>query len=113
MSIPVCSLTSCCELVVAKEGLAGFHPAHAAYVYAQNQVSVMSEQLTALDEMAPFADIVSKEYVLTQDEIVQAIRAHVNDDLVLDARTCERSAGVDQQSDAREFATRLGHCWAD
>jgi len=46
--------------VVAKEGLAGFHPAHAAYVYAQNQVSVMSEQLTALDEMAPFADIVSK-----------------------------------------------------
>ncbi len=46
--------------VVTKEGLAGFHPAHAAYVYAQNQVSVMSEQLTALDEMAPLADIVSK-----------------------------------------------------
>ena len=46
--------------VVTKEGLAGFHPAHAAYIYAQNQVSVMSEQLTALDEMAPFVDIVSK-----------------------------------------------------
>jgi len=46
--------------VVSKEGLAGFHPAHAAYVYAQNQVSVMSEQLTALEEMAPFADIVSE-----------------------------------------------------
>lgn len=46
--------------VVSKEGLAAFHPAHAAYVYAQNQVSVMSEQLTALEEMAPFADIVSK-----------------------------------------------------
>ncbi len=45
---------------VTKEVLAGFHPAHAAYVYAQNQVSVMSEQLTALDEMAPFADIVSQ-----------------------------------------------------
>jgi len=43
-----------------REGLVGFHPAHAAYVYAQNQVSVMSEQLTALDEMAPFADVVSK-----------------------------------------------------
>ena len=35
-------------------------PAHAAYVYAQNQVSVMSEQLTALKEMAPFADIISQ-----------------------------------------------------
>jgi hypothetical protein len=46
--------------VVTKESLAGFHPAHAAYVYVQNQVSVMSEQLTALEEMAPFADIVSK-----------------------------------------------------
>jgi len=46
--------------VVTKEGLAGFHPAHAAYVFAQNQVSVMSEQLTALPELAPFADIVSK-----------------------------------------------------
>ncbi len=46
--------------VVSKEGLAAFHPAHAAYVYAQNQVSVMSEQLTALDEMAPFAAIVAK-----------------------------------------------------
>ena len=46
--------------VVAKEGLAGFHPAHAAYVYAQNQVSVMSEQITALKEMAPFVDIISK-----------------------------------------------------
>lgn len=43
-----------------QEGLADFHPAHAAYVYAQNQVSVMSEQLTALAEMAPFADIVSR-----------------------------------------------------
>jgi len=31
-------------------GLAGFHPAYAAYVYNQNQVSVMSEQLTAFNE---------------------------------------------------------------
>ena len=46
--------------VATKEDLAGFHPAHAAYVYTQNQVSVMSEQLTALDEMAPFADMISK-----------------------------------------------------
>lgn len=46
--------------VATKEELAGCHPAHAAYVYTQNQVSVMSEQLTALDEMAAFANIVSK-----------------------------------------------------
>jgi hypothetical protein len=46
--------------VVTEEQLAGFHPAHAAYVYAQNQVSVMSEQLTALKEMAPFAHIFSE-----------------------------------------------------
>src|ERR1035441_9033085 len=46
--------------MVTEGELAGFHPAHAAYVYAQNQVSVMSEQLTALREMAPFVDIVSK-----------------------------------------------------
>ena len=48
------------ETVVSRKELAGFDPAHAAYVYAQNQVSVMSEQLTALKEMAPFADIISR-----------------------------------------------------
>jgi len=47
------------KTIVSKEALAGFLPAHAAYVYAQNQVSVMSEQLTALAEMAPFVDIIS------------------------------------------------------
>jgi hypothetical protein len=46
--------------VVTEGELAGFHPAHAAYVYAHNQVSVMSEQLTALKEMTPFVDIVSQ-----------------------------------------------------
>src|SRR6266850_2335517 len=48
------------ETVVSQKELAGFDPAHAAYVYAQNQVSVMSEQLTALKEMAPFVDIISR-----------------------------------------------------
>ncbi|MGD1095438.1 MAG: hypothetical protein ABSB35_26020 [Bryobacteraceae bacterium] len=48
------------KTVVTQEELAGFDLAHAAYVYAQNQVSVMSEQLTALKEMAPFVDIISK-----------------------------------------------------
>ena len=42
------------KTVVSPKELAGFDPAHAAYVYTQNQVSVMSEQLTALKEMAPF-----------------------------------------------------------
>jgi hypothetical protein len=46
--------------VVTRERLAEYHPAHAAYVYAQNQMSVMSEQLTALREMSPFADLVEK-----------------------------------------------------
>jgi hypothetical protein len=46
--------------VVSRERLAEFHPAHAAYIYAQNQVSVMSEQITALKEMAPFARKVSE-----------------------------------------------------
>lgn len=47
------------KTVVTKERLAGFHPAHAAYVYTQNQVSVMSEQLLVLDEMAPFAAMIA------------------------------------------------------
>ncbi len=48
------------KTVVSQKDLAGFHPAHAAYVYTQNQASVMSEQLTALKEMAPFVDIISR-----------------------------------------------------
>ncbi len=48
------------KTVVSQKELAGFDPAHAAYVYTQNQVSVMSEQLTALKEMAPFVEIISK-----------------------------------------------------
>jgi len=48
------------KTVVSQKELAGFDPAHAAYVYTQNQVSVMSEQLTALKEMAPFVDILSR-----------------------------------------------------
>src|SRR5437016_5538137 len=48
--------------VVTQKELSGFDLdlVHAAYVYAQNQVSVMSEQLTALKEMAPFADAISR-----------------------------------------------------
>jgi hypothetical protein len=38
--------------------LADLHPAHAAYVFAQNQVSVLSEQMMALPEMAPFAELI-------------------------------------------------------
>ena len=46
--------------VVSPQHLAGLHPSHAAYAYAQNQVSVLSEMLTSLDAMTPLADIVSK-----------------------------------------------------
>jgi hypothetical protein len=48
------------KTVVSKEDRALLHPAHAAYVFAQNQVSVISEQITALDEMAPFAELVTR-----------------------------------------------------
>ncbi len=47
------------KTVVSGDELAGLHPAHAAYACAQNQLSVMSEQLTALDEMARFVNIIS------------------------------------------------------
>ena len=45
--------------VVTEGELADFHPAHAAYVYTQNQVSALSVQLTALPEMGPWRDIIS------------------------------------------------------
>jgi len=48
------------ETVASREALADLQPAHAIYVYAQNQVSVMCEQLTALKEMDRFARLLSK-----------------------------------------------------
>lgn len=46
--------------VVDAKGLAGMHPTHSAYTYAQNQVSVMSEMLTSLEALAPIANIISE-----------------------------------------------------
>lgn len=46
------------KTVASREELAGLHPAHAIYVYAQNQTSVMAEQLTALPEMERFAELI-------------------------------------------------------
>ena len=54
------------KTVATAERFADFHPAHAIYVLAQNQMSVMAEQLTALQEMDRFAEIIGKaeeEYV--------------------------------------------------
>jgi len=48
------------ETVAGRDELADLHPAHAAYVHVQNQVSVMSEQLSALDEMARFVKLISR-----------------------------------------------------
>ena len=48
------------KTVATREDLADHHPAHAIYVYAQNQVSVMSEQLTTLQEMDRFSRLISK-----------------------------------------------------
>jgi hypothetical protein len=56
------------QQITAQKELASLDPAFAAYVYPQIQVSLMSEQLTALKEMAPFADIVSKAEELYMPE---------------------------------------------
>ncbi len=48
------------KTVATREDLAKHHPAHALYVYAQNQTSVMSEQLTMLKELERFANIITK-----------------------------------------------------
>jgi len=48
------------KTVMTEDKLAALHPAHAAYVYAQNQMSVVVEQLTALKEMEPFVKIFSR-----------------------------------------------------
>lgn len=48
------------KTIASRQDLAQLDPAHAAYVFAQNQVSVLSQQLTALKWMAPFAEIVSE-----------------------------------------------------
>lgn len=47
------------KTITSREDLAKLHPAHATYVYVQNQVSVMSQQLTALKEMRPFGEMIS------------------------------------------------------
>ena len=48
------------KTVATDEKLAELHPAHAIYVYAQNQTSVFAEQLTALNEMNRFVKLISK-----------------------------------------------------
>ena len=48
------------QTVATREELADLHPAHAIYVHAQNQTSVMSEQLTTLKEMDRFVKLISK-----------------------------------------------------
>jgi len=42
------------------EDLADFHPAHALYVYAQNQTSLLAEQLTGLPELGPLTRLIGK-----------------------------------------------------
>jgi hypothetical protein len=50
--------------ITPKEQLAKTHPAHAAYVYAQNQMSVMGGQLLQMPEMKSFV----KQIVPAEDE---------------------------------------------
>lgn len=46
--------------VVRPESLKASDPAHALYTYVQNQMSVMAEQLLALDEMRVFAKLIGE-----------------------------------------------------
>jgi hypothetical protein len=48
------------KTVVTLDTLKDFHPAHAAYVYAQNQASAMAEQLAALPEMKALAKMIAE-----------------------------------------------------
>lgn len=48
------------KTMVTPERLARHDPAHAIYIYAQNQTSVMAEQLTELEEMGRFAKLISR-----------------------------------------------------
>jgi hypothetical protein len=45
--------------IVKREDLTDYHPAHALYVYAENQMSVIAEQLSALKELARFERLIS------------------------------------------------------
>ncbi|MSP71596.1 MAG: hypothetical protein EXR76_05350 [Myxococcales bacterium] len=54
------------KTVAKREDLADLHPAHARYVYMQNQISVLFEQLTALPETRRLADRIEA----AQDEYV-------------------------------------------
>jgi hypothetical protein len=52
--------------VVKREALSDYHPAHALYVYAENQMAVIAEQLIALKELARFEKLIcaaEKEYL--------------------------------------------------
>ncbi len=45
--------------ITAHKSFREFHPAHAAYIYVQNQVATMAEQLLNLREMDPFGKLIS------------------------------------------------------
>lgn len=48
------------QTVATREALADHHPSHALYIYAQNQTSVVAEQLTVLPELDRLTRLVGK-----------------------------------------------------
>lgn len=44
--------------IVKREDLADYQPAHALYVYAENQMAVIAEQVSALKELARFENLI-------------------------------------------------------
>ena len=47
-------------MIASDEALADLHPAHALYVLAQSHASILSEQLTCRDELAPLSKIIAQ-----------------------------------------------------
>lgn len=46
------------KTVISQKEMQDYHPVHAIYIYTQNQVSVMSEQITQLKEMDRFSKLI-------------------------------------------------------
>lgn len=68
---------------------AGLHPAHAAYVRAQNRVSALAEELTALDELDPFVELLERaqaSYMPEGPPISPLTLSYFNTWLFFDAR---------------------------
>lgn len=67
------------KTVTPSEQLADTHPAHAIYIHAQNQMSVMAEQLLQLPEMRSFVKRIGSaedEYMPSWPPMIYQVERH-------------------------------------